>query len=159
VWRYWWAFLSYDGKAGNPCYPNGMVFMNKRPWGRAVDNYTYVCVLFITPLILLIILNFGVVFSLITSNGKNEFSLSSKKRQVAQRKLSLMATCLISLFFICETPACIDRIMRLAGYQLTTFDPIRKSGLFLIVIDSSLNFFVYIATNEKFREVFRRHKI
>jgi hypothetical protein len=155
LWRYAWNFLSDEPGPleGHPCFPKGLLWVRGQVWGRKPDHYIYVFVIFIVPLFLLLFLNFGVVYSLISGMRKKGMSAQSKsKSDAAQHRLTVTATCLITLFVICEIPSCLDRILRLVGYavqELGNFS--RKAGICLLLVDSSLNFFIYFVTIRAFR--------
>ena len=80
---------------------------------------------------------------------------SSYKDQQAQRQATLMVIGITLVFSVCETPASLDRMARIAGVTFPDDDPFfnygRKVGLLLIVVDSAVNFLSYCVSNAPFR--------
>ncbi|XP_064622818.1 probable G-protein coupled receptor 139 [Lineus longissimus] len=157
LWRYWWMYV---GKNTDPCHPDDQDRVKRRGPGQLgyyIDWAMYIAVLFAVPLLLLLILNLAVIISLISNMAKTRQLRTTDSNEAAQHQLSVMTACTCTLFLICELPACIDRVgqiyVALAGgaayWRIGGF--IRKAGLLLTVLDSSLNFFIYMLTNRKFR--------
>ena len=69
-----------------------------------------------------------------------------------------MIVAMLVVFTVCESPACLDRLLSLAGVQFAPDDPVfnygRKIGLLLVVADSAINFLAYCVSNRKYRQTF-----
>jgi hypothetical protein len=156
-------YFTTEGERNDPCFPGGLRRIKRHPQGEEVDRFFYLAIIFALPLGLLLLLNIVVIGSLIRSMRKAEqLARSNEKSQAAQHQLSLMTGCICTLFFICEVPGCVDRILAQIFSETNPIDgisfwivaaAIRKVGLLLITLDSTLNFFIYFITNKKFRSV------
>ncbi|XP_074659569.1 FMRFamide receptor-like [Tubulanus polymorphus] len=109
------------------------------------------------PMLILYATNLGLLGSVYSARSRrSEFLASSPPEKVgrSERQADKMVTAILLTFTICETPACIDRVADIAGLELKSDDfkqYTRKAGLLLVVLDSALNFLVYLSTNSKFR--------
>jgi hypothetical protein len=157
VWRFWWAHLVLsDGTGG--CFIQGELRIGLHPWGYKPSSYLYIILIVFGPLLLLSVLYIGLVFMLIVAMKRRSEIVEMKKGQTtANRHVTVMAMCIICLFFICQTPACLDRFGVLAGIKaLQTLEGYsRQVGFLLTVFDSCANFFIYMLTNRRFREHFK----
>ncbi|XP_064641542.1 FMRFamide receptor-like [Lineus longissimus] len=158
IWRYWWFYFTTEGEGDNPCFPSGITRLKKHPEGDEADRMVYLTIMFVAPLGLLLLLNIVVITSLMKSLSRSQqLSKTNDKSQAAQHQLSLMTGCICTLFFICEVPACINRIVAPILVKNSVLweigVTIRKAGLMLITLDSSSNFFIYLVTNRKFRSI------
>jgi hypothetical protein len=157
VWRFWWAHLVLsDGTGG--CYIQGELRIGLHPWGYKPSSYLYIILIVFGPLLLLSVLYIGLVIMLIVAMKRRSKIVEMKKGQTTvNRHVTVMAMCIICLFFICQTPACLDRfgvltdIKELQALQKYS----RQVGFLLTVFDSCANFFIYMSTNRRFRESFR----
>ena len=73
-----------------------------------------------------------------------------------RRQATTIVLAMSVVFSVCETPSCIDRLMYVAGFTSWTQSRrlTRVVSLVLNVVDSSINFFAYCASNRLFRRNF-----
>ncbi|XP_074659571.1 uncharacterized protein LOC141912247 [Tubulanus polymorphus] len=109
------------------------------------------------PMLILYATNLGLLGSVYSARSRrSEFLASSPPHKVSrsERQADKMVTAILLIFTICETPACVDRVADIAGFKFKSDDfkqYTRKTGLLLVVLDSALNFLVYLSMNSKFR--------
>ena len=124
-------------------------------WKESIHHNMCIYLYFITPMLLLLVLNIGVVLSLIIGTRRSRSEVSTNKSVIAQRQLSIIAASVITVFFICESPQAVQRFFRVLGIAVADEGSwshwINKLGLLLSTVDSAANFFIYLATNRPFR--------
>ena len=131
-----------------------------QPWGQVQDRIGYVIMVIAIPLTLLYVMNIALIIALYRISAKRAQLHEGDLRQAtAQRQATLMVIAMLVVFTVCETPAGLDRIARLAGAKFSSTDPFfhcgRRVGLLLIVMDSAVNFLAYCASNRRFRNTLR----
>ncbi|XP_074641414.1 FMRFamide receptor-like [Tubulanus polymorphus] len=126
----------------------------------AIENASYIVCFVTLPLILLIIINAVLITSLAKSQKSRESMTQNDQRVTSGHKQATkMIVGIITVFIICESAPSIDRLAKLFlkhGYPRAIeikLNYLRRISLFLVIADSSLNFFVYFFSNFKFRLV------
>ncbi|XP_074660453.1 FMRFamide peptide receptor frpr-18-like [Tubulanus polymorphus] len=123
-----------------------------------IDHVFYIVCNVTLPLVLLIVINFALIVCLIKSARFRRTMMNSGTDSTASghRQITKMVVGIVVVFVICEATPSIDRIVKLClqfGYPRSIqmkLAYLRRVGLFLVVLDSSLNFFIYFTTNSKF---------
>ncbi|XP_064645707.1 FMRFamide receptor-like [Lineus longissimus] len=146
----------------NPCTSYPEIQVKSKAWQGLYDTYLYMLGMVLVPLLLVYIMNVVLIISLRKAIRRRADmtggDTSKDQEEKANRQATLMVVSILIVFTLCETPATVDRLAGLAGLQLFPdrryHDYFRKFGLFLIVVDSAMNFVAYCATNKTFRHNF-----
>ena len=115
------------------------------------NGISYALVLFFIPLMLLIVLNFKLVWAL--QLGKKRWR-TLQFRQRKEQHLTIIPLCIVLVFFICGTPALVvNTIDSMDPYsmQYTWFVIFMVIANLLVVLNSACNFIIYCLLGKKFR--------
>ena len=143
-----------------PCMA-GALELSTRPWYEDYDFYSYALFTVYAPLALMYAMNIALIASVVrAAEHRRRLTLSGgtdpQKEATAQRQATMMIIAMLVVFTVCETPACLDRLVAMTGMRFAPDDPFynyaRKIGLLLVVADSALNFFAYCVSNRKYRQ-------
>jgi hypothetical protein len=148
------------GKRINQCTGFEELGLFGQEWEAMYDQTVYIFALVLIPLLLIYILNTVLIVTLRTAMSKRAKMTEGKKgngRDHSQNQGTVMVISVALVFTICETPASIDRLaMLFGGFQFaddSAFENyVRKIGLFLVVVDSAMNFLAYCISNRTFRQ-------
>jgi hypothetical protein len=142
----------------NPCTDLQDIHVYSKAWNWNIDKINLAMVVFV-PLFSIYIMNIILLITLRRAMSKRSaIAGTTGKEQTdrGQRQATLTVISLVIVYTICETPASIDVLVWIAGIRLAHDDIFvnysRKIGLFLIVVDSSVNFIAYCSSNSKFRQ-------
>ncbi|XP_074657182.1 uncharacterized protein LOC141910346 [Tubulanus polymorphus] len=161
--RYWLSGLEY--KSVHRCSFDLVApyIVKPKPASYArFDMIVYFGFLVGFPMVVLYATNLGLLNSIHIARSRRSVVLaavSSPKSSRSDRQADKMVMAILLIFTICETPACVDRVASAAGFAFKSDDfkqYARKAGLFLVVLDSALNFVVYLSINLKFRQNLKR---
>ena len=115
------------------------------------NGILYALVLFFIPLLLLVFLNFKLVWAL--QIGKKKWE-TLQFRQRKEQNLTIIPLCIVLVFFICGTPALIVNIIdSMDPYAVanTWFVIFMVIANLLVVLNSACNFIIYCLLGKKFR--------
>ncbi|XP_074641259.1 uncharacterized protein LOC141899008 [Tubulanus polymorphus] len=153
------------------------IFDYSAGWAGRFTGFTYLYMMVIVPLFSLIIVNI-VLLSFILRHrlakrrqmlSADGVSKDSRSQSTHEAKILKMVLSIVLVFFVCEIPAGLDRLFyfvwRSFGITVNISGDhsmvMRKVGILLSCVDSSLNFIIYCATNDIFRKagskLFRLH--
>ncbi|XP_064644666.1 sex peptide receptor-like [Lineus longissimus] len=145
----------------NPCTGAVELQSRLRQESKPFRNTTYVVVTVFVPMCLIYTMNIILVIS-VRNAMRSRQSTTDKERmrdERGQTQATLTVISIVVLFTVCETLPGLDRVIVLfSGAPFARDSPffnyVRKSGLFLIVFDSAMNFVAYCFSNRSFRQSF-----
>lgn len=138
----------------DPCTGEMKLRVMSQAWLTHTDKYLYVLMTVLSPLAILYVANIILIMSLRKAQKRRK-DLTGDKDVASQRQATITVISILIVFSICETPACVDRVAAILGFEMpedsafTNYS--RKIGLLLVVCDSAVNFFAYCASNRQFR--------
>lgn len=123
------------------------------------NNASYTLFLFILPLASLTFLNFKLVVAF--NDAKRKRHRMQTARQRHDNNVTLVLIIVLIVFIVCQFPAFMTQIFwtilpeqaRLCGGFQFYFSRISNT---LVTCNSSVNFFIYLAFNSRFRKVLRQ---
>ena len=128
-------------------------------FGIVYSNALYTILVLILPLVLLVLLN-GKVIRMLYNHRKWKRHSIGGYRKSSERNVTMIMITLVLVFIVCRTP---DRILQI----LKNFYPQRHCGTvsyylthvcnFLIILSSSVNFFIYYTFTRRFRRLLGSH--
>ncbi|CAJ0574589.1 unnamed protein product, partial [Mesorhabditis spiculigera] len=116
----------------------------------------YSILMLVIPWTIIIILNFIVILRVREAYGnrcsmaQHSVRRSIRKRDDAERRCTLMAVVMISLFFLCNFPSLINNFIETLSDGLIFRHRIPISNL-LVCVNSATNILIYCVFNRKFR--------
>ena len=121
------------------------------------------------PLISLYVLTVRLKDSLLELKRRfrNSVNLNQKRRTEAEKMITVVCMTIVVVFFVCHTPALIYRFLRFAMFSKTgkqeecvpPYSGLYAASQILFLVNSSANFFIYLALCKRFRAVFMSHWI
>jgi hypothetical protein len=156
----YWSLEFVD--VNNPCTGFPEIRIKGKPWQGTYDGYLYLFGMVLLPLLLVYLMNVVLIVSLRKAIRRRTMMTTGEKggeqEDRANRQATLMVISILVVFTLCETPATVDRLAGMAGLQLFSdrryHAHFRKFALFLIVVDSTMNFVAYCVSNRTFRRNF-----
>jgi hypothetical protein len=141
----------------NPCTGLPELHFVGPSWGGTFSKLVYVIFILFTPLFLIYIMNIFLINALRRARSqRNKMAQDRNKSEKGQVQATAMVISVVVVFTICETPTSMDMLAALAGIKFggdSVFENYsRKTGLLLIITDSSLNFVAYCLSNRTFRQ-------
>ncbi len=115
------------------------------------NGLLYALVLFLVPLLMLIYLNFRLVWAL--QKGKKQWE-TLQFRQKKEQNLTIIPLCIVLVFFICGTPALIVNVidsMNPYAVENPSYVIFMVIANLLVVLNSACNFIIYCLLGKKFR--------
>ena len=123
-------------------------------------NVMYFLVMYIIPLITLIMLNYKLIKALQEAKRKRQQLISgSDSHSRSEDDITLVLIVVVLVFIICQSPALITQVLESTLARPATFCPnfyfyYARGSDTLVVLNSSMNFIIYIFCSRKFRQIF-----
>ena len=121
-------------------------------------GYYYTFTTVVIPMMLIYLMNIILIYVMRRSYRTRAKLRQQKQDSKQQRQVNAMVISMMVVFTLCETLACVDRLMTAAGMKFPKHSKFknysRKLGLLLNVVDSAFNFLAYCASNPSFRRGF-----
>jgi hypothetical protein len=122
----------------------------------------YILATVLVPMFLIYTMNITLIISVRNAMRRRQKMMDKERMRSdhGQTQATLTVISIVILFTICETLPGLDRaVVLFAGSPFPAdnlfYNYARKTGLFLIVFDSAMNFVAYCFSNRSFRESFR----
>ncbi|XP_049887677.1 FMRFamide receptor-like [Pectinophora gossypiella] len=115
-------------------------------------HWLYLVVMYIVPFSLLAVLNARIVRQVRRAQAER-----ARLSRVQRRELGLatMLLVVVLVFFLCNLLALVTNAFEVfQGEQFEHLDPLVKTSNLLVMINSSVNFVIYVIFGEKFKRVF-----
>jgi hypothetical protein len=112
------------------------------------NSWLYMILVFIIPLLLLIVLNTLLIFELMRMRKRRMPTNSQENTEI---NLSCLLVLVVIVFIFCQTPGLIAQFYFLDSTFLLKWMCVSNT---LFVLNSSVNFIIYVAVGKKFRSTF-----
>ncbi len=134
-------------------FHNNQHFLNFYKFGA------YILFLYLLPLLSLAFMNFRLVSAIKSSVQKKQLHSPDDSSSPVENSATLVLVIIVMVFIICQTPELVTKILVFVARQ--TFGAHLVPGIIftiseiLMVINSSVNFIIYVAFGRRFRDVLR----
>ena len=127
------------------------------------DIYMYtafICLMYIVPLVTLCVLNARLVMTIRRSRiRQRQYGGHTDHNDM---NATLVLVILVVVFIVCETPelilrilSCLERWFASISFSVSLFRVFSTVNEFLMVVNSSINFFIYVAYGKRFRFIMK----
>jgi hypothetical protein len=113
-------------------------------------NTMYMLVMYALPFVVLLALNVRIIGEIRKARRARS---TMSRAQANEQRTAIMLAVVVAIFVVCNAPAMVSNIMECFDVQAVRLTQISN---LLVVINSSVNLFIYCALGTKFRRVFLR---
>ncbi|XP_022919628.2 FMRFamide receptor [Onthophagus taurus] len=128
-------------------------FRNNNVYKSVYINWCYLIFIYLIPFLALAYLNICIYIQVRIANRERARLSRNQKREIG---LATMLLCVVIVFFVCNLLPLVINIIEVFHLDIdeVLFGRMIKTSNFLVTVNSSVNFIIYVTFGEKFKRLF-----